>query len=276
LRGDHDGGVREQNVSMNGRRRRDRLVVLALAALLGALVVHGSQVDGARASGAVRDATPHVPSATPTGPSVWPPDDDVDCARVPCVALTFDDGPGPYTADLLATLREANVHATFFVVGREVAGRPGDIAGAVADGNEIGNHTWSHADLTKLTAEAARSQLTRTADAVQAASGVRPVLVRPPYGAYDHAVDALVGGPEIMWSVDPRDWAEDDPDVIAQRVLADARPGDIVILHDLRKPTVDAVPAILRGLRDEGIRPVTVSRLLAGEPMQPGVAYRHR
>jgi peptidoglycan/xylan/chitin deacetylase (PgdA/CDA1 family) len=79
-----------------------------------------------------------------------------------------------------------------------------------------------------------------------------------------------------MWSVDPRDWAEQDPTVIAQRVLADAKAGDIVILHDLRQPTVDAVPAILRGLREEGIRPVTVSRLLGSGSAQPGVAYRHR
>jgi peptidoglycan/xylan/chitin deacetylase (PgdA/CDA1 family) len=260
---------------------------VAAAVLLGAFVVHGAQVAGALASSEVPIAAPpattaEVPMATTTpapttmATAVWPPDDDVDCALVPCVALTFDDGPGPHTADLLTTLREANVHATFFVVGREVAGRPDDIARAVADGNEIGNHTWSHADLTKLTAEAARSQLTRTADAVQAASGVRPVLVRPPYGAHNHAVDALVGGPEIMWSVDPRDWAEQDPTVIARRVLADAKAGDIVILHDLRQPTVDAVPAILRGLREEGIRPVTVSRLLGSGSAQPGVAYRHR
>lgn len=267
---------------MSGERNTGKTVVCGIALGLAAFLVHGVQVDhGLTPSAAAATSPVAVPSLTPVAAAnaplaAWPSDSDVDCAVVACIALTFDDGPSAYTSGLLDALQAANVHATFFMVGREIAAHVDDVTRAAALGNEIGNHTWSHADLTKLAPEAASAELSRTADAIQAATGTRPTLVRPPYGAYDPQVDALVGGPEILWSIDPRDWEDRDTTAVTQRVLDAAKPGGIVILHDLHQTTVAAVPGILAGLLAKGIHPVTVSRLLAGEDVRAGVAYSHR
>ena len=267
---------------MAGGGNHGKTVFCGVALGLALFLIHGVQVDHgltpstAAASTGAATAPASTATSTAVPAAVWPSDEDVDCGVVSCIALTFDDGPSQYTSQLLDVLGAANVHATFFVVGREIAAHTDEIAREAAQGNEIGNHTWSHADLTKLSAEAASAELTRTADAVQAITGVRPTLVRPPYGAYDQAVDQLVGGPEILWNVDPRDWEDPDTAAVTQRVIDAAKPGAIVIMHDVRGTTVAAIPAILEGLLAKGLHPVTVSRLLTGDSVRAGVAYSHR
>lgn len=224
--------------------------------------------------------TLELPSPTPTptptpGPEVSPPPGSVDCDEIACVALTFDDGPARPTSRLLDTLAARGIRATFFVVGVNVPYSPELLARMVAEGHEIGNHTLNHRDLTKLSGDALRAQVDEASDAIEAASGQRPRLLRPPYGAVDDAMAASVGMPLVLWSVDPRDWADHDPALVARRVAADARRGSIILLHDIHETTVDAVPAILDDLASRGLTTVTVSELL-GDDLVAGRTYRQQ
>lgn len=198
----------------------------------------------------------------------------VDCTRAKCVALTFDDGPGPHTARLLDHLARARVRATFFVVGAQAEANAALLRRIVAERHELGNHTWSHARLTGLPAEGVRREVQRTQQAVHRCTGVRPRLFRPPYAVTDARVARAAGLPQIMWSVDPMDWRAADPERTVRAVLRDVHPGAIVLLHDTHAPTVAAVPQILARLERRGYRFVTVSELFGGTRLRAGRTYR--
>ncbi|GAA1625085.1 hypothetical protein GCM10009733_022220 [Nonomuraea maheshkhaliensis] len=195
----------------------------------------------------------------------------VDCRRAKCVALTFDDGPGKYTDALLRHLAAYRARATFFVVGQNVAASPGVVRRTYAAGHEIGSHTWSHPDLTKLSAVRVRSQLARTDQAIKAAIGVRPKLLRPPYGAFNTAVRLQTRRPIVMWSLDTLDWRLRDSAKVARKTLRSVRPGSVILFHDIHPSTVRAMPRVLRGLSKRGYRFVTVSQLYGGHP--PRLVY---
>ncbi|WP_260477599.1 polysaccharide deacetylase family protein [Nonomuraea sp. WAC 01424] len=194
-----------------------------------------------------------------------------DCRRVKCVALTFDDGPGPYTKTLLRHLAKYGARATFFVVGQNVGAYPDVVRRTAEAGHEIGNHTWSHPDLTKLSRAAIKSQLTRTDEAVESAAGVTPGLVRPPYGALDRDVRRQSHRPLVLWSVDTLDWRHRDSARVARVSLKRVRPGSVVLFHDIHPTTVKALPRVLKGLSARGYRFVTVSELFGGRP--PELVY---
>jgi len=190
-----------------------------------------------------------------------------------CAALTFDDGPGPYTAQLLDDLARRDAHATFFVVGRNVEARPQLVRAAVEHGHEIGNHSYDHVDLTALEAGAIRRQIDRTSEAVLRATGRPPVLARPPYGETSVTVaDVLLdrGCTQVLWDVDSEDWRNGDAARTTTRVLEGARHGAIILMHDVFPTTVDAVPAIVDGLLEQDYALVTVSELLASQRSGPG------
>ncbi|MET7336859.1 polysaccharide deacetylase family protein [Nonomuraea sp. NPDC005650] len=190
----------------------------------------------------------------------------VDCRHVKCVALTFDDGPGPYTDTLLAYLAAYRARATFFVVGSNVVTYPRVLRRTVAAGHEIGNHTWSHPDLRRLSPARVRSQLVRTDQAIQAATGVVPRLVRPPYGAFNRTVRRQTARPLVLWSVDTVDWRYRNSATVARRALRWVRPGSVILFHDIHPTTVRAIPRVLRTLAKRGYRFVTVSELFGGHP----------
>ena len=216
---------------------------------------------------------PDTTAAATTPATTTPPTGGVDCSVQSCIALTFDDGPSGPTVELLDLLRDRGVHVTFFVVGVNASYQPATVARAAAEGHEIGNHTFDHRDLTMLSKELITDQITRTSDAIETATGERPTLLRPPYGAADDRVAATAGMPLIFWSIDPRDWADHDPELVTQRVLDEAGRGDIVLLHDIHETSVEAVPAILDGLAERGLVPVTVTELL-GPDLVAGQSYR--
>ena len=170
---------------------------------------HGWQFERARAHRAHRAARQHrsrlPPPATPRTNA------DADCSVAKCIALTFDDGPGPDTGRLLDLLKAQNVPATFFVLGNQAVKYPATVHREYAEGNEVGNHTWDHKDLSKLPAAGVQDEINRGADAIAAAGIPRPTLVRPPYGAVNDTVRAVGGYPFIMWRVDPEDWKYPDP-----------------------------------------------------------------
>jgi peptidoglycan-N-acetylglucosamine deacetylase len=182
------------------------------------------------------------------------------------VALTFDDGDPVWWRRALRVLRARRVKATFFILGPYVGRAPGLARRTLAEGHAIGSHGWTHAIMTTETAARARVELVRSKGSWWAAARATPTpFLRPPYGMFDREtrrVAARAGFTRlILWDVDPEDWREPGARVIARRVLSKVRPGSIVLLH-LKRQTVRALPAILRGLRRRGLTPVTVPVLL--------------
>jgi peptidoglycan/xylan/chitin deacetylase (PgdA/CDA1 family) len=197
----------------------------------------------------------------------------VDCAKVKCVALTFDDGPGPDTRQLLEALAAHDARATFFLTGQNAGVYHRTVAAQVAAGHEVANHTWNHPDLTRRSAAEIRSQLARTDAAIEAAGGSAPTLMRPPYGAVNATVRREVTQPIVLWSVDTEDWKYKDSARVAEYTAKTVRPGDIVLLHDIHATSVAAVPTILETLAERGYHFVTVSELFDGRRLKPGVTY---
>lgn len=188
------------------------------------------------------------------------------------VALTFDDGPSGRTPAILGVLARHHAHATFFVVGRATRGMEPVLRRIAATGNELGDHTYSHADLLGLRPPGRRTQLQWTRGLVWRATGVQARFFRPPYGATGPAVNRLgrsLGLIPVLWSVDSRDWQLPGTKAIAQRVIAHVQPGAIVLMHDGggdRRETLRALPAILRALARRHLQAVTLSQMLASPP----------
>jgi peptidoglycan-N-acetylglucosamine deacetylase len=189
-------------------------------------------------------------------------------AAGPYVALTFDDGPHSVnTPRLLNILRDRNVKATFYVIGKSVDLHPGIVRRTVAEGHEIGNHTYNHPKLSSMSMTAVNQELKRTEESIARACGVTPKTMRPPYGALlqtqRQSIYDSFGYPTIMWSVDPLDWRRPGASVVTSRILSGTTQGGIILLHDLHASSVDAVPGVIDGLLRKGFRFVTVSQLLA-------------
>jgi peptidoglycan/xylan/chitin deacetylase (PgdA/CDA1 family) len=192
------------------------------------------------------------------------------------IALSFDDGPSRWTAEIAGVFEAHGCHATFFLRGAAVEERPEAVAALAAAGHELGNHLWSHSDATTQSREELRDELVRTADAVEQAGAPRPELVRPPYFRGPEAVaDAAAGlgvRAVVLRSIAVDDWAAETAEQIHEPVLARAGPGDIVCLHDgissdkrdtdSREPTATAVKRLVPALLERGLHPVTVSELL--------------
>lgn len=199
-----------------------------------------------------------------------------DCLKVKCIALTFDDGPGPYTAKLLDMLAARHVKATFFLIGGNIRGREAVVRRELADGHAVGDHTWSHPSLSALSDGAIRSQLARTLGEIRRATGRGTTLMRPPYGATNRQVAVVtdrMGLAQILWSVDTNDWLDRNSAIVTHRAVSWARPGGIILMHDIHPTTVNAVPAILAGLARRGFTFVTVPELFGDRSLKPGKTY---
>jgi peptidoglycan/xylan/chitin deacetylase (PgdA/CDA1 family) len=190
------------------------------------------------------------------------------------IALTFDDGPWdqPRTLDFLRVLEREHVPATFFEIGSQIAGYdPGGVAEKqmLLDGDMIGDHTWSHPDMPKLSPAKQKAQLLEALTAIRKATGgFTPCLWRPPYGDISPSLVKLarsLGLVTVIWDVDPRDWALPGVGKIVSGVVGSAHPGAIVIQHvggGPRFQTLDALPQEIASLRSRGYRFVTVAQLL--------------
>jgi peptidoglycan/xylan/chitin deacetylase (PgdA/CDA1 family) len=197
----------------------------------------------------------------------------VDCSKTKCVALTFDDGPdAACTEKILTILAKKGARATFFVQGYRVAAYPKIVKRAVAEGHEIGNHSWNHKDYASIKTSAVKKQVKQTNQAVKKAAGITPVLVRPPYGSVKAKVLRAVGAPVILWNVDTRDWETKNAKKILAHVRGDTKPGSIILMHDTHKADVKALPKVIDALQKKGYTLVTVSELLNGK-LRPGEVY---
>ena len=191
------------------------------------------------------------------------------------VALTFDDGPDSKTTpQALEILKHYNAKATFFMVGQNVAANP-ELAKRVLDeGHQIGIHTWSHPDLTKLPLNQSKKEILDTQEAIYKATGIRPMITRPPYGAINPTVQNAVDQSFIMWSVDSLDWKTRNTKAIMQEIVK-TQPGSIILMHDIHQTSIDALPSVLDYLKNNGYTLVTVDELLENQ-LQPHQIYYSR
>ena len=185
----------------------------------------------------------------------------------PYIAITFDDGPADVqTPRLLKMLKERGIKATFFCVGQCVAQNPEIAKQVVTEGHEIANHSWSHPLLTKMGEDAVHDQIDRTHKVIKQATGVTPTLLRPPYGGFTTRqrawANATWGYKIILWDVDSLDWKHRSPAKTESIILAETKPGSIILCHDIHKSTIDAMPATLDALKAKGFKFVTVTELL--------------
>jgi len=254
------------------------LIVLLSIADAGAQAPGSSPAPAPSATPAVAasPAPAPAPSATPAAGTVTLTTPPIT-ARItyshvnvdgPYIAMTFDDGPsGPLTPKLLDLAAKKHIKLTFFLIGENAARYPQLVQRELAEGHEVGNHSYTHPDLAKMSDDAVRSQIQKTQDAIISASGYKPVLLRPPYGAMTPRqriwISHEFGVKIILWEVDPLDWKNPGPDVVAERIISAARPGDIILSHDIHAGTVAAMPKVFDALLAKGFKFVTVSELIA-------------
>lgn len=183
------------------------------------------------------------------------------------VALTFDDGPGTYTPQILSVLSDYGVTATFFEIGENAAAHPDYVKQIAAAGHEFGDHTYTHPDLTKLSYDGQYDEISKAKQTIESISGASVRYFRPPYGSYNADTDKVVAAlnlDRILWNVDPRDWSGVPADSIVQNVLANSKSGSIVLMHDgvvNSKETAKALPQIIEGLRNKGFKLVPMSQM---------------
>jgi peptidoglycan-N-acetylglucosamine deacetylase len=266
---------------------RARLVILVLTACV--VMVAASQ--GARGIATSRTGgseTSAPPSARPTSPSAPPSGDHATLYRiVGCrsrgaraylhgpdrreVAIGFDDGPAPDTPAFVTMLERSHAQATFFMIGEQVSAEyKQTLLRELRNGDVLGDHTFTHPDLT--VSDDVRAQLQKTIAVIRALSGYSPCVFRPPYGDYNQSIIQTarsLGLATVLWNVDPSDYTQPGTDAIEQRVLAQVQPGSIIISHDGGGPrgqTLAAYPTIIATLRKRGYRIVTIPQLLGFRP----------
>lgn len=287
------------------RARRRRLVAVAILAglltlLVGAVVLASSGSGGSHAPGSAaatatnRSSTtaststskkdPHTPILTASQRRVVREDRAVQATleRMPYVlhaaghkkqiALTFDDGPGPYTPKVIDALKSAKAPATFFTVGFMIGIFHPTLTREIRDGFVIGDHTESHKSLPSLNKAGQTDQIVTQTQWLSKYKAPKPNLFRPPYGAVDKTALKILRRHHlltVMWSVDTEDYKQPGTPTIVHNALSGATPGGIILMHDaggVRTQTIAAIPQIVKGLRARGYTLVTVPRLLADDP----------
>jgi peptidoglycan/xylan/chitin deacetylase (PgdA/CDA1 family) len=268
-------------------RRRRVAAALALALIIAASITALAESHRRRApstsplkSSAQR--ADGAPSSRPLSPSgeqtavravlAYTPFVKEGGARGRDVALTFDDGPGPYTPGVLDVLERYHVQATFFAIGAMERYFSASTVRELRDGDVVGDHTETHPEMARLSAHSQHEELFEQIARIELLGGPRPTLFRPPYGSFNattmrelHALHLLM----VLWSVDTGDYLKPGVAVIVRRVLAGAQPGAIVLMHDAggdRSQTIAALPTIIEELRARGFRLVTVPQLLRDDP----------
>jgi peptidoglycan/xylan/chitin deacetylase (PgdA/CDA1 family) len=192
------------------------------------------------------------------------------------LALTFDDGPGPYTQQLVGVLNRLHVHATFFAIGEEERYFSEGTKLELHSGDVVGDHTETHPMMASLSAHEQREELVEQIARIELLGGPRPRLFRPPYGSFNATTFRLLRQLHllmVLWSTDTSDYTLPGVPAIVQSALAGAHPGAIILMHDAggdRSETIAALPAIVKGLRKKGLEPVTIPRLMLDDPPPRG------
>ncbi|USK84748.1 polysaccharide deacetylase family protein [Peribacillus asahii] len=179
------------------------------------------------------------------------------------IALTFDDGPNTSTTTtILKALKKYDSHATFFVLGSRVKYYPDMITEMLEGGNEVGNHSWDHPQLTRLNKKQVTSQIEETQSIIKKVSGYEPIHMRPPYGATNKKITKYFKKMDvILWDIDSEDWKVRNKDKIVKRVMAQAEDGKVVLMHDIYQSSAEAAVEIIKRLNKQGYQLVTISEL---------------
>ena len=194
------------------------------------------------------------------------------------VAISFDDGPSSeLTPKVLEILKQYGVHATFYIMGRHVPGNEEIIKQIVEEGHQVGNHSYSHPLLTKLSPEEVNKQIADTQKLIgDATGGIRPTTLRPPYGGFNRMVAEQAGIAILNWSVDTLDWKSRNAQSILQEVREGAYNGAIILMHDIHPESVEALPSLLDFLQKEGYAIGSIEELMGEQPMLPNYVYFDR
>lgn len=193
----------------------------------------------------------------------------------PMVALTFDDGPGKRTGELLAQLKKYNAHATFFMLGQNVSAYQDEVKEMKKIGCELGNHSYSHANLGKAGEDVIKKEVEDTNAKIKKIAGQEATVMRPPYGSISSTLRENVGMPMILWNIDTLDWKTKNAKSTIDEVMNNAKDGDIILMHDIHSTTIDAALELIPKLQEAGFQLVTVSELAAarGEILKDGEKY---
>lgn len=179
------------------------------------------------------------------------------------IALTFDDGPHEeYTPMLLDGLKERNVCASFFLMGKNAESYPDIVKRIKEEGHVIGNHSYSHVQLNAMKEVDACQEMTKANQVIAEITGETPNYVRPPFGAWSHNLDCITNMIVVLWDVDPLDWQCQNTDLVVKRVVSKVKEGDIILLHDSYESTVEAAFQIIDTLEKEGYEFVTLDEII--------------
>lgn len=179
------------------------------------------------------------------------------------IAITFDDGPHPYyTEQLLDGLKERDVKATFFVTGEHAQLHPDIIERMNEEGHLIGNHTYSHLQLSKSNRQEYKEQLIKTNEIITEITGKEVLFVRPPYGTWDKTLEKDLNMFPVLWTVDPLDWCSDNVACIKKKIMSEVGENDIILMHDSYASTVTAALQVIDELQEQGYEFVTVDEIL--------------
>jgi peptidoglycan-N-acetylglucosamine deacetylase len=281
--------------SSQAARSGAKIVALALLALaLVVFVVRAASTRGAARAPHVSTTPVHTPAPAPTnryrlvGCRSHGSDAYLHGPHRREVAIGFDDGPSRETPAFVRMLERSHAAATFFVIGKLVSSPYKDmLLRELRDGDALGDHTFTHADLTRT--RGASAQLHQTISVIRSLTGYTPCVFRPPYGAYDKSTVRTarwLGLATVLWNVDPSDYAQPGTGTIERRILAQVQPGSIIISHDgggSRRQTLAAYPRVIAKLRARGYRVVTIPELLGFRPVYvacsrlcDGIGVTHR
>ncbi len=269
-------------------RRRRVLAGVGLLALLAVVVVAAAAGSGKKTPHPKGTGTVHVVSRPPTDPQqdeasgvrsvlAYTPFVKEGSGTAREIALTFDDGPGPFTPQVLSVLEQYKVRATFFVIGRMLQYFSAATVREIEDGDVIGDHTENHPMLAHLSAHDQYEELFEQIARIELLGGHRPTLFRPPYGSFNATTFRELKRLHllmVLWSVDTDDYQQPGVPTIVQRAMEGAHPGAIILFHDAggqRQQTIEALPQIIKGLRARGYKLVTVPKLLADDPPPHGL-----
>lgn len=235
-----------------------------LAALILAAVVWGGKTSGTYSGYSQEDAIADKSAYSIDQEEVEQTvKADTGIQEMKQVAITFDDGPDPvYTPELLAGLKERNVKATFFLLGKQVEQYPDIVKQMYEEGHVVGCHSYEHIDLSQLSEEDACAQVKQICDLIYEITGERPSFVRPPYGEWLPCLDEDFCMIPVLWDVDPLDWATKDARLVVDRVLEDVEEYDIILMHDASESSVQAALQIIDAMQTDGYEFVTVDQLI--------------
>ena len=178
------------------------------------------------------------------------------------VALTFDDGPSKYTNKILDVLKKYDACGTFFLIGNKVDFYGDVLKRMLLEGSEIGNHSYDHKLLTRLSKADFQKEISKTQDAIKKVTGFTPTLFRPTYGGYTNILKSYTDLKFVLWDVDSRDWQVKTKDKIIKNILPNVKSGSIILMHDNHEYSLNALEDVLKSLKNQGYKFVTVSELL--------------